>query len=336
MRSPPPDLAPELLADVLAEGWGLRAASLEYLPEGGGGHHWRLTIGPGRRYFVTVDDLDNKEWLGSSRDAVLDGLRRALGTAAALRHGIGLRFVIAPIAAAGGQHVWRIDGRYAASVFPFVPARSHPFGPYTDARLRNRVLDVIAVLHQATPAVRDSAPCHVPGFAGRGDLEAFLFAPDQPWDDGPFAETARALLWPHAAGLGQLVTAFDQLAASTRPAAAQLVITHGEPHPANIMTAGSRLALIDWDTVALAPPERDVSLIATAVNEGIKRYQQATGRELNPDLIGLYRLRWYLDDLASATRLFRSPHRDTPDTRRWRQGLARQVEQLPDWLGRLS
>ncbi|HXP18631.1 MAG TPA: phosphotransferase [Streptosporangiaceae bacterium] len=34
------------------------------------------------------------------------------------------------------------------------------------------------------------------------------------------------------------------------------VTTHGEPHSANIIRAGSGRLLIDWDTVGLAPPER--------------------------------------------------------------------------------
>jgi hypothetical protein len=38
------------------------------------------------------------------------------------------------------------------------------------------------------------------------------------------------------------------------------------------------------------------------------------------------------DDLASAIRMFRNRHRDTTDTRRWWQGLAPQLEQLPKWL----
>ena len=88
---------------------------------------------------------------------------------------------------------------------------------------------------------------------------------------------------------------------------ANLVITHGEPHPANLMLAAGRLVLIDWDTAALAPPERDVSLIATTSGEGTDRYQQAAGRNLDPAVMTLYRVRWYLDDLASAIRLFRRP-----------------------------
>ena len=78
---------------------------------------------------------------------------------------------------------------------------------------------------------------------------------------------------------------FDRLVEATAPARAHPVITHGEPHPANVMSADGRLILIDWDTVALAPPERDVALVVSASDEGIDRYQQATGRELNPAVI---------------------------------------------------
>ncbi len=102
------------------------------------------------------------------------------------------------------------------------------------------------------------------------------------------------------------------------------------------MSVDRRLVLIDWDTAALAPPERDVSLIATTGNEDLDRYQETTGRELQPAVITLYRLRWYLDDLASAIRLFRNRHRDTPDTRRWLHGLAPRLEQLPRWLDLLG
>jgi hypothetical protein len=53
-------------------------------------------------------------------------------------------------------------------------------------------------------------------------------------------------------------------------------------------------------------------------------------------VITLYRLRWYLDDLASAIRLFRHRHRDTPDTRRWWHALAPRLKQLPQWLDLLA
>ena len=336
MRSPPVDLVPERLARALAEGWHHRAASMEYVPEGGGSHHWKLTGDDGRPHFVTVDDLDDKDWMGDTRRAVFEGLGAALDTAAALRSEAGLEFVVAPVPARDGELLRRLDDRYAVAVFPFLAGRSHPFGPYPDARLRGLALDMIAVLHRSTPAVRGRAPRHALRFTGRGDLAAFLLDPGQPWDGGPFSDAVRRLLAPRSADLAQLVTGFDRLADITATARSDLVITHGEPHPANLMSVDGRLLLIDWDTTALAPPERDVALIATTGNEGVDRYQEATGRELEPAVITLYRLRWYLDDLASAIRLFRNRHRDTPDTRRWRADLAPLLRELPTWLDLLD
>jgi spectinomycin phosphotransferase len=330
------DLMPQQLREALAEGWRIRAGSIEYVPEGGGSHHWKVVDDAGQLHFVTVDDLDDKDWMGDTREAVFEGLSRALATATALRDAAGLEFVVAPIAAHDGELTRRIDARYSVSVFPFLHGRSYPFGPYTDEGLREQALDMVIALHQSTAAVRDGAPHHVPRFGGRRDVMAFLADPGCHWDGGPFSEPARRLLEPHAADLAELTRGFDRLIDVTAPARADPVITHGEPHPANFMSAEGRLVLIDWDTVALAPPERDVSLIATTGSEGLDRYEEATGRRLDAAVITLYRLRWYLDDLASAVRLFRNHHRDTPDTRLWWDGLAPRVEQLPQWLDLLG
>jgi spectinomycin phosphotransferase len=324
------------MAAVLAEGWHVHPARMDYVPEGGGSHHWKVTGADGLARFVTVDDLDGKDWLGDTREAVFGGLGRTLSTAAALRDEAGLEFVVAPLPARDGGLLRRIEDRYAVCVFPFLAGRSYRFGPYPGPLLRGRALDMIAALHQATPAVRGVARSHVLGFAGRDDLDAFLRDPGRPWSGGPFSEPARQLLATRAADLARLTAGFARLTAATAAARAGLVITHGEPHPANLMVVGDRLVLIDWDTAALAPPERDVSLIAATSGEGIDRYQQAAGRDLDPAVLTLYRSRWYLDDLASAIRLFRRPHRDTPDTRRWRDSLAPALQQLPRWLQLLS
>src|SRR5262249_7488796 len=177
VRSLPEDLVPERLRQALAEGWRLSPGSMEYVPEGGGSYHWKLTGDDGRSRFVTVDDLDGKDWLGGTRAAVFEGLGRALGTAAALRHAAGPGVVGPPVAAPDGALLRRLDDRYTVCVFPFLAGRSYRFGPYTDARLRREALDMIAELHRSTPAVRGSAAHHVPRIGGRADLDAFLHDP---------------------------------------------------------------------------------------------------------------------------------------------------------------
>ena len=326
----------ERVRQVLSDAWRIRSESVEYVPEGGGSYHWKLTDQDGQPRFVTVDDLDDKDWIGQVRDAVFEGLGRALSTAAALRQDAGLAFVVAPLATGDGDLLRRLDDRYAVSVFPFLVGRSHPFGPYADERLRDEALEMIAALHRATPVVLDRAPGHVPSFTGRCGLDAFLADPDLPWDGGPFSAAARDLLAPRAADLGKLTAGFDRLVDQTGQARASRVITHGEPHPGNLMSVDGRLRLIDWDTTGLAPPERDLSLIVTAGGDGIDRYQEATGRQVEPSVITLYQVRWYLDDISSAIQLFRNRHRRTTDTHRWWQGLAPGLEQLPTWLDRVS
>lgn len=335
MRSLPADLANDLLCQVLADGWGLRADALEYVPEGGGSYHWKLTDQDGRPHFVTVDDLDDKDWLGQARQAVFDGLGRSLSTAAALRRDAGLEFVVAPVATGDGDLLRRLDDRYTVSVFPFLVGRSHRFGTYPDERLRDEALDMIAALHQSTSAVRDRAPRHALTFGGRGDLDAFFLDPGPLWQGGPFSEAARDLLLPRTAELVKLAAGFDQLVEATTAARGNLVITHGEPHPANLISAGGRLHLIDWDTAALGPPERDLALIVTTGGANFDRYQEATGRVVEPAVIVLYQTRWYLGDVASAIRMFRNRHRDTADTRHWFRALAPLLEQLPRWLDRV-
>jgi spectinomycin phosphotransferase len=335
VRSTPPDLEPERLDTALAEGWRLHAASMEYLPVGGGSHHWAVTGADGLRHFVTVDDLDGKDWLGRTRETVSAGLRRALRTAAALRRQADLAFVVAPDPALDGEPLRRVDDRYTVSVFPFLAGHSYPFGPYRDEPLRGQALAMIAALHRSTPAVIGLAPVHVPGFTGRDELDAFLLEPERPWHGGPFSAGAHQLAAARAADIARLTAAFDRLADATAPARADPVITHGEPHPGNVMRVDDHLVLIDWDTVALAAPERDIALIADGPAD-FDRYQQATGRTVDPAVIILYRLRWYLDDLSSAVQMFRNPHRDTADTRKWRAALGPELDQLPRWMGLLS
>jgi spectinomycin phosphotransferase len=331
VRNPPADLGLEWLRDELRAGWSIAVGAMDYVPEGGGSHHWSAVDGGGTRRFVTVDDLDDKAWLGDTRDAAYAGLCSAFSCARMLRDA-GLRFVVAPIPAHDGSVVRRIDDRYAASVYRFCAGHSYRFGPYRDETLRGRVMDLVARLHMTTAAVRNHAPRHELGYGGQRDLKDFLSDPDARWDGGPYSEPARLLLATTVADVARLVGRFEELADQTARAREQGVITHGEPHPANLISVRGDLLLVDWDTVALAPPERDLSLVVAEPESSVAHYERMTGHDVNFDVITLYRLRWYLDDLASTVRLFHEPHDTNPDTQRWWEGLEPRIAALPQWL----
>ena len=84
-------------------------------------------------------------------------------------------------------------------------------------------------------------------------------------DRGPVArcQRLRDTSWPHMRASSRLCsTRVDAFAAKTAAADVRLVITHGEPHPGNLIRTGNGLAMVDWDTVALAPRERDLWMLA--------------------------------------------------------------------------
>ena len=222
------------LVGALADAWALEVATIDYVAVGGGSYHWVVHDVDGTRRFVTVDDLDQKPWLGDSRDAVLVGLRRAFDTAGAL-HDLGLGFVVAPIRTDRGETVRRIGERHAVALFPFVDGHAGRFGHYEDAATRAAVFEMLADLHRATPAVTSLAREIGLEVPGRRHIEAGLRERNETWAGGPFSERARQQLAAHAADVAELLALADRLAADVAGRGSEWVVTHGEPHAANVM-----------------------------------------------------------------------------------------------------
>jgi spectinomycin phosphotransferase len=320
VKDRPAGVADQDLVLALARGWGLEVTDIRYAPVGAGGYHWIARCAVGGRWFVTVDDLDSKPWLGDSRDDVLRGLRAALDTARALRDEAGLTFVSAPEPARGGGLVRRFSARYALSVFGYLDGASGHFGEPLPAAERAGLAAMLAALHGSSPA---GAPVQRIGLPRPGALEQALGEVGHAWSGGPYAEPARALLAGAADGIRQALAAFTDHAA--RFATAPKVITHGEPHPGNLIQTKQRLMLIDWDTVGLAPRERDLWLLP---GDALDRYAATTGRPVDPAGLRLYRLRWALDDIRAFTEDLRAPHAQTPGAEQAWQALRDTVRSV--------
>jgi spectinomycin phosphotransferase len=311
VRDRPAGVGDRDLSDALADGWQIDVASVQYAPVGGGSYHWIVRDRAGRQWFATVDDLDQKHWLGDTRDGVAEGLANAMKTAIALRHEEGLPFVLAPLTARNGAAILRLGCDHAVAVFPYLHGVAGRFGEELPAGERRRVAGMLAALHRAAPSGAQ-VPLHRVELARRLDLETALAQLDRPWAGGPHSEPARALLKPRAEQVRHMLARFDRLA--ERVTALEPVITHGEPHPGNLLRAGAETLLIDWDTVGLAPPERDLWWVISDIGgEEARRYTRATGRPVDQGALALYRLRWALDDLSIFVRRLRRRHSRTAD-----------------------
>jgi spectinomycin phosphotransferase len=293
------------LAGVLSRYWQLDLTGLRYLPVGFGGYHWQAAGPAGQRWFVTATDIPADDG-GRALADLAGAMETACDLAAA-----GLDFVVAPARGRTGQVLARLGSRYAVTLFPYHDGVAGRFGDSQTDGARSAVVSMLARLHVCTARAAPVRPLQP---LGRDALDLALRERARPWTGGPFAEPARALLAEHAGGVAAALDRFDALVASISTENRPLVVTHGEPHPGNLLRSGRKLLLIDWDTAGLAPPERDLWWVVTGAGPAADRYARLTGHTMSPDALALYRLRWILDDLCLALAEFRAPHAQTADT----------------------
>ena len=324
MFSRPEDLTDEQVRDALASAWGLHVASLEHAPVGFGSHHWWVTTADGCRWFATADDLRlRRRPEDETGQAALGRLRAALTTATCLSEH-GLDWVVAPRRARDGQVVVPIAGAFALSLYPRVDGRAFGWGPYEDAGHRAAVLDRLVALH-TTPGCRGAADVDDLGRGLVADLRGLLDDPGPQWHGGPFAREAWRLVVDRGAVVRALLDRYEDLVHEVDPA--RFVVTHGEPHRGNTLLTVAGVVLVDWDTCLLAPPERDVWLVAGEEPGILSDHEERTGSTLDVRLLDAYRLRWDLADVASFAAELRAPHDDDEDTRTARAGLRAALEE---------
>ncbi|HLS39280.1 MAG TPA: phosphotransferase [Ornithinicoccus sp.] len=325
MYAPPRDLAEADLSALVSRSWSLRVDRLVYLPVGFGSHHWDLRTAQGRRLFLTLDLLDP-----SDPDGHAERLRSALTTAALLAGG-PLPQAVAPVRTTDGAVLARAPS-YAVSLFPFledaqeVTALELATGPAREERL-----DLLCRLHDATGLVRATVRPDDLAVLGRAGLERALARLDEPWGTGPYAEGARELLRSRSGDLGAALEAYDARASRVRRGAAGWVVTHGEPHAANLLRVRGELVLVDWDTARLAPAARDLWMADTGHGE-VAEYRARTGRPVPEEELELYRVHWELSEIALyATDLSRPHVADANTAVAWRE-LRRFLTEGGRWL----
>jgi spectinomycin phosphotransferase len=320
----PDGLDDSAVVAALRDGWGFDAAAFDYAPIGGGSYHWHAADAGGRCVFVTVDDLDAKAWLGETREATFGGLWDAFDTTARLAAS-GLAFVVAPLRAHNGAPLVRLDDRYTLALFPYVAGEAGEWGGYETDADRLAIVELVAALHGVSGAAR---PVGL-DLSGREQLEAALRDLDVPWTGGPLAEPAREAMHVATPALLDLLALADRLRAEAEAQGVRSVVTHGEPHSGNIVRTSDGPVLVDWDTVALAPPERDLWMLT---GDGMEEHY---GLPVNAAALDYFRLAWDLKDLAEYLNVLRAPHTLNEDTRRWLGFVKRFPAVREDWSERL-
>ncbi|MDX6359847.1 MAG: spectinomycin phosphotransferase [Nocardioidaceae bacterium] len=295
MREPPPDLADRDLLHAVREHWDGDIAEVAHLPLGFGAHHWAAYGDAVPRLFVTLDGLAPHH-SAESLEAAYVG--------APTLHDQGLAFVLAPLPATGGAFTVPLRGR-ALSCTPWVSGESGgPLdGPWTSAAL--------ARLHATTP------PAGLPRWrplveSDFAEATAALVA--RAWGPGPYADTARDAVRRHLADLDRWTQRYHHLAEVAGGRA--WVATHGEPHSGNQLLASHGRLLVDWESLRLAPAERDLRTLADA----------GVATEADPEMLELFDLEWRLDEISQYAARFAAPHPGGPDDEIAFGGLLDELE----------
>ena len=128
-----------------------------------------------------------------------------------------------------------------------------------------------------------------------------------PWNAGPYGERARRGTPRPPRRHRRWSDAYHALAevARRRP----WVVTHGEPRRAQHDGRPSTRWLVDWETVRLAPAERDWR---TFVERGLPA--ETPDGNIDRAMLDLFDLEWRLDEINQYAAWFSSPHTGPPAT----------------------
>jgi spectinomycin phosphotransferase len=180
------------------------------------------------------------------------------------------------------------------------------------------VLSMLIEVHTAMHGVSSGAPEEDYALQMREELERALAEGIGVVEHGPYSEPLARLLSTHEPALRVALRKYDELVDMAREQNLRTVLTHGEPHPGNTMLTLDGWKLIDWDTAALAPPERDLWDLDPGDGSVLRTYAQATGYTPHESVLELYSLRWDLTDLALFAMDLRREHaEDAASAKSW-------------------
>ena len=297
MREAPTGIDDVDVLHLVRDQWAPEADAVEHLPVGFGAHHWAASRAGTRTHFTTLDALGTRHTAGS--------LEAAYGAAAALAQHVD--FVLAPLPTRAGT--------YTAPIATSALSATRWVWGETPAVLDGpRTAGLLAQLHAATPPATTPtweplvSPSLADQLAGRCST---------PWTSGPYGETVRLALREHLPAIARWTAGYHRLCAvaRTRP----WVVTHGEPHESNQLSEDGHLWLVDWESVKLAPAERDLRTLL----------EREHALPADPAMLELFDLEWRLDEISQYAAWFAAPHTGTASDDVAVEGLLHELIRPP-------
>jgi len=303
VREPPTVVTDAEMLQIVADGWPVDVDTVEHLPVGFGAHHWMASQAGVPRLFVTLDGLGRRH--------TADSLEAAYAGAAALA-AAGLEFVLAPVASRSGRFTAPLAG-HAVSCTAWKDGVVAGAGPITDPELARGTAAALARLHAAR--LDHPIPTWRP-LVGPDLADHLAHLAQGPWSGGPYGERARAAVQLRLSAIRDWAAAYHRLVDQAR--SQPWVPTHGEPHTANQLITADGVLLVDWESLARAPRERDLRPLVESGHANLVT--------VDPAMIEMFDLEWRLDEISGYAAWFAGPHTGNADDRIAFAGLLDELD----------
>jgi spectinomycin phosphotransferase len=316
-----PDLPDHLLVARLRTAYGLRVAELAFLPLGLDVNTavYRVVTSGGSAYFLKL------------RQGPFDEMSVAIP---ALLAGQGIGQIIAPVRAAAGR-LWTTLPPFTIMLYPFVDGSDA-----NEVTLSERQwVEFGAALKRIHAAVLPAAlsralPREIYSPHWRDQVKAFQSRLRAAAFQDPVAVELAALMQVRAAVIDELVAGAEQLAQSLQGRPHERILCHADLHAANLLIGrDGSLYIVDWDTLLLAPKERDLMFVGSGLGPGWNQARQAVWfyegygpTEIDPVALAYYRCERIVEDIAAFCGEILAATADGQDRSRAIRYLASQFE----------
>ncbi len=219
----------------------------------------------------------------------------------------GVAQIIPPLATQTGQ-LWASLDPFTVILYPFVTGQNAYEVPLTVDHWREFGV-ALQRMHTAVvpPAIRRSIPQETYTPAWRDSVNLSLQRVDTERFDEPLAQQTATLVQAKRAETRDLVARAEQLAQILQAQAPAQIVCHADLHAGNfLITPDSTLYIVDWDTLILAPKERDLMYVGgglaggwhTPQTETTLFYEGYGTSQIDPVALAYYRYERIVQDIA--------------------------------------
>jgi hypothetical protein len=303
---------PAQLAGFVGDEYDLTIATMSFHPAGEASYSYLAEEQAGTTWLIKAQ--------ATARVAELEARLRAVRYVQAVG---GFAQVVAPRENRRGGCTSPFE-QYTVSVFPFIDGTTIEPGQQTQVYAR-RAAGLMGAFHQHGRRLPFPVPEETFEHPFEAPIMAALRTVEAPGAlANPAQEQLRGLLLAERADILTTLEKIQQLAAAARQLALDRVLTHGDPNWANILVDGSgSFFLLDWDDLALGPPERDLVFFNDPRPERFEIFLRQylalnPGARLHADVFAFYQYRWVVQEIADyTTRILFSNVDPAEDDRAW-------------------